>query len=186
MGTRLVNLHFEQANFSSHLNPPTFLFPNLKGKAAVDALRNCLSPDVRDLLCPLRNGGVSLHKLYGVMHDTCNCANKVTPIEPPHYSPYTIANPTLTHITGGYPYGGIAGSQMRRALRRRSMGWCGWENKSLLQFLVRKSHAQFTKRSLQQGLHLPLHLTSTPLSLVNPLPHPTNTLSCTTSGSKRS
>ena len=33
---------------------------------------------MRDVLCPLRNGGVSLHKLYGVMHDTCNAANKVT------------------------------------------------------------------------------------------------------------
>ncbi len=33
---------------------------------------------MRDVLRPLRNGGVSLHKLYGVMHDTCNAANKVT------------------------------------------------------------------------------------------------------------
>jgi hypothetical protein len=59
-----------------------------RGKAAVDALRNCLSADVRDVLCPLRNGGVSLHKLYGVMHDTCNCANLVNPNPNPNPYPY--------------------------------------------------------------------------------------------------
>jgi hypothetical protein len=48
-----------------------------RGKLAIDALRDCLGPELRDILCPLRNGGISLHKLYGVMHDTCNCANKV-------------------------------------------------------------------------------------------------------------
>ena len=48
-----------------------------RGKRAIDALRDCLGPKLRDILCPLRNGGVSLHKLYGVMHYTCNCANKV-------------------------------------------------------------------------------------------------------------
>ena len=51
-----------------------------RGKAAVDALRNYLRVELRDVLCPLRNGGVSLHKLYGVMHDTCNCANLVNPL----------------------------------------------------------------------------------------------------------
>jgi hypothetical protein len=56
-------------------NPYPFL---PKGKAAIDILRSTLSEDVRNVLCPLRNGGVSLHKLYGVMHDTCNCANKVS------------------------------------------------------------------------------------------------------------
>ena len=50
-----------------------------RGKLAVDFLRHQLGPDLRDKLCPLRNGGVSLHKIYGVMHDTCNCANKVPP-----------------------------------------------------------------------------------------------------------
>ncbi len=48
-----------------------------RGKIAIDALRNALGIDLQDVLCPLRNGGVSFHKLYGVMHDTCNCANKV-------------------------------------------------------------------------------------------------------------
>ncbi len=58
-----------------------------RGKAAVDALRNCLSVDVRDVLCPLRNGGVSPYKLYGVMHDTCNCANLVNPNPKPYPYP---------------------------------------------------------------------------------------------------
>ena len=49
-----------------------------RGKEAIDALRAALGPDLQDVLCPLRNGGVSLHKLYGVVHDTCNCANLVS------------------------------------------------------------------------------------------------------------
>jgi hypothetical protein len=49
-----------------------------RGKEAVDNLRAALGPEAQDELCPLRNGGVSLHKLYGVMHDTCNCTNKVS------------------------------------------------------------------------------------------------------------
>jgi hypothetical protein len=44
---------------------------------AIDYLRDLLGPDLRDSICPLNNGGVSLHKIFGVMHDTCNCANKV-------------------------------------------------------------------------------------------------------------
>jgi hypothetical protein len=48
-----------------------------RGKLAVEYLREQLGPELRDILCPLRNGGVSLHKIYGIMHDTCNCANKV-------------------------------------------------------------------------------------------------------------
>jgi hypothetical protein len=48
-----------------------------RGKEAIDTLRSALGPELQDVMCPLRNGGVSLHKLYGIMHDTCNCANKV-------------------------------------------------------------------------------------------------------------
>ena len=48
-----------------------------RGQAAVDALRQELSMEDRDVLCPLVAGGVNLHKLYGVMHDTCHCANLV-------------------------------------------------------------------------------------------------------------
>ena len=48
-----------------------------RGQAAVDALRAELTFEDRDTLCPLVNGGVNLHKLFGVMHDTCHCANLV-------------------------------------------------------------------------------------------------------------
>ena len=48
-----------------------------RGKDAIDALRVGLGPELQDVLCPLINGGVSLHKLFGIMHDTCNCANLV-------------------------------------------------------------------------------------------------------------
>jgi hypothetical protein len=65
-----------------------------RGKIAVDQLREQLGPELRDTLCQLRNGGVSLHKIYGVMHDTCNCANKVlTRTSQP------IPNPNLTNNT---------------------------------------------------------------------------------------
>ncbi len=48
-----------------------------RGQAAVDALRAELGPEYRDVLCPLVDGGFNLHKLYGVMHDTCHSANLV-------------------------------------------------------------------------------------------------------------
>jgi hypothetical protein len=48
-----------------------------RGQAAVEALRAELGPDAADVFCPLVAGGVNLHKLYGVMHDTCHCANLV-------------------------------------------------------------------------------------------------------------
>ncbi len=69
------------------------------GKAAVDALRNCLSPELRDKLCPLRNGGVSLHKLYGVMHDTCNCGNKVTRTPTLYAEPRPVSKPFPLNLT---------------------------------------------------------------------------------------
>ncbi len=53
-----------------------------RGKEAIDSLREALGPELQDVLCPLCNGGVSLHKLYGIMHDTCNCANKVSAKQP--------------------------------------------------------------------------------------------------------
>ncbi len=48
-----------------------------RGKEAVDALRAQLSTTQQDGLCLLVDGGVNLHKLYGVMHDTCSTANLV-------------------------------------------------------------------------------------------------------------
>ena len=40
-------------------------------------LRQELPADSVDDLAPVRNGGVHLQKLFGVMHDTCHAANKV-------------------------------------------------------------------------------------------------------------
>ena len=39
-------------------------------------LREELGPTLADVHVPLVKGGVQLHKLQGVMHDTCNTANK--------------------------------------------------------------------------------------------------------------
>lgn len=36
-----------------------------------------LGPDLGELLVPLVNGGVQLHKIFGLMHDTCSTANRV-------------------------------------------------------------------------------------------------------------
>jgi hypothetical protein len=48
-----------------------------RGQQAVSLLRQALSAEVVDVLAPLRNGGVALHKIFCVMHDTCHAANKV-------------------------------------------------------------------------------------------------------------
>ncbi len=48
-----------------------------RGQQAVSLLRQELPDDKVDIIAPLRNGGVHLHKLFGVMHDTCHVANKV-------------------------------------------------------------------------------------------------------------
>ena len=45
------------------------------GQIAVGLLRDELG-DLAEALVPLTNGGVLLHKLQGVMHDTCHTANK--------------------------------------------------------------------------------------------------------------
>ncbi len=46
------------------------------GQVAVSMLRDELAPSA-DVHVPLTNGGVLLHKLQGVMHDTCHTANKL-------------------------------------------------------------------------------------------------------------
>ncbi len=43
----------------------------------LELVRSELVPDLADLLVPLVNGGVRLHKIFGLMHDTCNTANRV-------------------------------------------------------------------------------------------------------------
>ncbi len=51
-----------------------------RGQQAVKLLRQELPAESVDVMAPLRNGGVHLHKLFGVMHDTCHAANKVAPL----------------------------------------------------------------------------------------------------------
>ncbi len=40
-------------------------------------VRDALGPELADVLVPLVEGGVQLHKIYGLMHDTCSTANRV-------------------------------------------------------------------------------------------------------------
>ncbi len=47
-----------------------------RGQEAITMLRTELA-DEADTYVPLVNGGISLSKLRGVIHDTCNAANKV-------------------------------------------------------------------------------------------------------------
>ena len=47
-----------------------------RGQEAITMLRRELA-DAGDTYVPLVNGGISLSKLRGIMHDTCNAANKV-------------------------------------------------------------------------------------------------------------
>ncbi len=44
------------------------------GQRAIELLREELGGEA-DKLVPLTNGGVQLHKLRGIMHDTCATAN---------------------------------------------------------------------------------------------------------------
>ena len=48
-----------------------------RGKNVIDMLREQLGPDLKDTHVPLNNGGVAIHKIFGLMHDTCNTANRV-------------------------------------------------------------------------------------------------------------
>ncbi len=48
-----------------------------RGQQAVSLLRQEIPAETVDVIAPLWNGGVHLHKLFGVMHDTCHAANKV-------------------------------------------------------------------------------------------------------------
>ena len=43
----------------------------------LDLVRAELGPVLGEQLVPLVNGGVRLHKIFGLMHDTCNTANRV-------------------------------------------------------------------------------------------------------------
>jgi hypothetical protein len=43
----------------------------------LNLLRAELGPEIGNVLVPIVNGGVGLHKIFGLMHDTCNTANRV-------------------------------------------------------------------------------------------------------------
>jgi hypothetical protein len=47
-----------------------------EGQHCLDLLRVELGPALAEVHVPLKHGGVQPHKLQGVMHDTCNSANK--------------------------------------------------------------------------------------------------------------
>jgi hypothetical protein len=46
-------------------------------EALLELVREELGSDLADELVPLVHGGVQLHKIFGVMHDTCHTANRV-------------------------------------------------------------------------------------------------------------
>ena len=48
-----------------------------RGRQAVTMVRDSLGPDLQDILAPEIDGGVRLHKIFGLMHDTCATANLV-------------------------------------------------------------------------------------------------------------
>ena len=48
-----------------------------RGRACVEMVREQLGADLKDTLAPLKNGGLMLHKIFGLMHDTCSTANLV-------------------------------------------------------------------------------------------------------------
>jgi hypothetical protein len=48
-----------------------------RGQAVLDSVHAKLGPRLADKLVSLCNGGVVLHKILGLMHDTCSTANNV-------------------------------------------------------------------------------------------------------------
>jgi hypothetical protein len=43
----------------------------------LEMVRAELGTDIGEELVPMVNGGVQLHKIFGLMHDTCSTANRV-------------------------------------------------------------------------------------------------------------
>ncbi len=48
-----------------------------RGQMAIALLRQELGPEIADEYVPVVDGGISLHKIQGSMHDTCATANLV-------------------------------------------------------------------------------------------------------------
>jgi hypothetical protein len=76
--TRIMGYRWPYTSYL-YLAKPCILLnlePHFIGQQCVDLLREELEPTNADMHVPLVKGGVQLHKLQGVMHDTCNTANK--------------------------------------------------------------------------------------------------------------
>ena len=63
--------------FAPH--PPRLIFALTPRclQTLLEMLRTELGSDICDELVPLVNGGARLHKIFGLMHDTCSTANRV-------------------------------------------------------------------------------------------------------------
>ena len=48
-----------------------------RGREVVQMVRDALGPELQDKLAPQTDGGLRLHKIFGLMHDTCATANLV-------------------------------------------------------------------------------------------------------------
>ncbi len=96
------------------------------GQRAVELLREALG-DEADNLVPLEGGGVSLHKIRGVMHDTCATANLAATLmkETRNTSKGRTCSPTFTlaktstHrvIAEGHPFPFVQALRGLHALR---------------------------------------------------------------------
>ncbi len=74
------SLYFTGIFFYCHFN----FWPNLNGtffspcpEALLELVRDELGFEAAEELVPMVKGGVQLHKIFGVMHDTCHTANRV-------------------------------------------------------------------------------------------------------------
>ena len=58
-------------------------------------VRDELGVEDADKLVPLANGGVALHKIFGLMHDTCSTANRVAELMA------VLRDDVADHVEGG-------------------------------------------------------------------------------------
>jgi hypothetical protein len=48
-----------------------------RGRACIQLVRDELGTELQDILAPLKDGGLMVYKIFGLMHDTCSTANLV-------------------------------------------------------------------------------------------------------------